>query len=63
MMYKIVNKLPKDCLCVESYPFPFKFAKGKLYVYEPGVYFGDAVWYRRFHDINSHLAVHLSKLL
>lgn len=64
MMYVVVNKLPKDCICVLDYIYPFKFSGHRLYVYEPGVNpFGQAVWYRRSHGITSPLAVHLSKLL
>lgn len=62
-MYRIVDKLPKDCRLVDGYPFPFKFGK-KLYVYEPYVdCFGEAVWCRRCHDVNCFLAVQLKELL
>ena len=64
MIYTIVSKLPKDCICVDDFPFPFKFSGDKLYVYEPDVdCFGDAVWFRRRHDIKCNLAVKLLELI
>ena len=63
MIYTQVKNLPKDCDMVAGYPFPFKFSRSKLYVYEPYVSpFGENVWCRRSHDINSSLAFELSKL-
>lgn len=60
-MYVQVKKLPKDCICVEKYAYPFKFSGDKLYVYEPAINcFGESVWFRRCHDINSPLAYYLS---
>lgn len=64
MYYVQVNNLPKDCVCVKYYPYPFKFSVHTLYVYEPDVNcFGVAIWFRRRHSINSSLGVYLSSLL
>ena len=60
MKYVIVSKLPKNCYCVENYPYPFKITRSKLYVYDPGVdCYGDACWFRRSHTLNCDLAFYL----
>lgn len=64
MIYVQVLKLPNDCICVDDYPFPFKFSGHRLFVYEPDVNcFGQSIWFRRSHDINSPLAIKLSELI
>lgn len=62
MKYVQVKKLPKDCIKVNDYPYPFKFSGDKLYIYEPGVnLYGEAIWYRSVHSVLSPLGKKLSE--
>lgn len=62
MMYVQVKKLPKDCIVLDCYPYPFKFSRDKLYVYEPDVNcFGESIWFRSIHSVFSPLAKKLSE--